>query len=128
VVIEHDIGLSHAWVETAGGMILDPTLAIAKRFPIAYFAGNRYTSGEIVQLVTRQHNVGPIDYGNTPGMRHAYQAMYEAYPASRPKPVNKAESRQIITAYLERNGKSPTEIQRQLSLLGLLPYKGEPDT
>jgi hypothetical protein len=26
VVTEHDVGLSHAWVETAGGVILDPTL------------------------------------------------------------------------------------------------------
>ena len=127
VVTEHDVGLSHAWVETAGGVILDPTLAIARRFPIAYFAGNRYTSGEIRQLVARQHNIGPIDYGNTLGMRQAYQALYEAYPASRPKPVDTAGICQIITAYLERNGKSPNEIQRQLSLLGLLPARGEPD-
>jgi hypothetical protein len=127
VVTEHDVGLSHAWVETAGGVILDPTLAIDHRFPVVHFAGNRYTSGEIRHLVARQHNTGPIDYGNTPGMRRAYQAMHEAYPASRPKPVDTAESRQTITAYLERNGKSPNEIQRQLSLLGLLPASGEPD-
>lgn len=117
VVTEHNVGLSHAWVETAGGVILDPTLAIA----------HRYTGGEIQQLVARQHNIGPIDYGNTPGMRRAYQAMYEAYPASRPKPVDTAGICQIIKAYLERNGKSPNEIQRQLSLLGLLPASGEPD-
>jgi hypothetical protein len=100
VVTVHDVGLTHAWVETAGGVILDPTLAIAHRFPIAYFAGNRYTSGEIRRLVARQHNIGPIDYGNTLGMRQAYQAMYEAYPASRPKPVDTAESRQTITAHI----------------------------
>ena len=64
---------------------------------------------------------GPIDYGNTLVMRQAYWAMYDAYP------VSTAELRLTLTAYLERNGKSPNEIQRQLSLLGLLPDSGAPD-
>jgi hypothetical protein len=126
VMSTEGLAIDHAWVEATGGALLDPTLAIGDRFPAAYFAGNRYTSDEIAHLVHDQGDIGPIDYGNTPGMQRAYHAMFEAYPPPQPTEEDKATARRTMTAQMDAKGKSPKEIHGQLALMGLLPESGEP--
>jgi hypothetical protein len=67
----------HAWLETATGVVLDPTLPDV---PLTYFGGVRYTIEEMCDALVRPHAAGGalIWHGNGwSGLGHpSYRAAY----------------------------------------------------